>query len=104
MAQTPRVDIIPLESCGLSRPCGLYGVVGGWRQPKSDGRSHRRCRRTLDRRSVKSHGGLLGRNHLRFSPVCEYMCVCSELGRVKRLSQTLHLCFFCVLDDTLELN
>lgn len=33
-----------------------------------------------------------------------YMCVCSELGRVKRLSQTLHLCFFCVLDETLELN
>jgi len=23
---------------------------------------------------------------------------------VKRLSQTLHLCFFCVLEDTLELN
>jgi len=32
------------------------------------------------------------------------MCVCSELGRVKRLSQTLHLCFFCVLDDTFELK
>ena len=32
------------------------------------------------------------------------MCVCSELGRVKRLSQILHLCFFCELDDTLELN
>lgn len=32
------------------------------------------------------------------------MCVCNELGRVKRLSQTLHLCFFCVLDDSLELN
>ena len=50
------------------------------------------------------HGGLLGCDDLRFSPVCEYMCVCSELGRVKRLSQTLHLCFFCVLDDTFELN
>jgi hypothetical protein len=32
------------------------------------------------------------------------MWVCSELGLVNRLSQTLHLCFFCVLDDTLELN
>lgn len=32
------------------------------------------------------------------------MCVWSELGRVKRLSQILHLCFFCELDDTLELN
>ena len=42
--------------------------------------------------------------NIRFSPVWLYMCVWSELGRVKRLSQTLHLCFFCVLDDTLELN
>lgn len=32
------------------------------------------------------------------------MCVCKELGRVKRLSHTLHLCFFCVLHDNLELN
>ena len=32
------------------------------------------------------------------------MCVCRELGLVNRLSQTLHLCFFCVLDDTLELK
>jgi hypothetical protein len=32
------------------------------------------------------------------------MWVWRELGRVNRLSQTLHLCFFCVLDDTLELN
>lgn len=40
----------------------------------------------------------------RFSPVWLYICVCRELGRVKRLSQTLHLCFFCVLLDTLELN
>lgn len=32
------------------------------------------------------------------------MCVCSELGRVKRLSQILHLCFFCELVETLELN
>ena len=104
MAQTPEVDIILLESYGLSRPCELCGVVGGWRQLKSDGRIHRRCRHTLYQRSVKFHGGLLESNHLRFSPVCEYMCVCSELGRVKRLSQTLHLCFFCVLDDTLELN
>jgi len=32
------------------------------------------------------------------------MCVWSELGLVNRLSQTLHLCFFCVLDDTLELK
>ena len=32
------------------------------------------------------------------------MCVCSELGRVKRLSHTLHLCFFCVLLETLELK
>jgi hypothetical protein len=41
---------------------------------------------------------------LRFSPVWLYMCVCSELGRVNRLSQILHLCFFCELDDTFELN
>ena len=32
------------------------------------------------------------------------MCVCSELGRVNLLSQTLHLCFFCELDETFELN
>lgn len=42
--------------------------------------------------------------HLRFSPVWLYICVCNELGRVNRLSQTLHLCFFWVLEDTLELN
>jgi len=41
---------------------------------------------------------------LRFSPVWLYMCVCSELGRVNRLSQILHLCFFWELDETLELN
>jgi len=39
-----------------------------------------------------------------FSPVWLYMCVCSELGRVNRLSQILHLCFFCELEETLELN
>jgi hypothetical protein len=32
------------------------------------------------------------------------MCVCNELGLVNLLSHTLHLCFFCVLDDTFELN
>jgi hypothetical protein len=32
------------------------------------------------------------------------MCVCSELGLVNRLSQTLHLCFFCVPAETLELK
>jgi hypothetical protein len=42
--------------------------------------------------------------NLRFSPVWLYMCVCNELGRVKRLSQILHLCFFCELDETFELN
>ena len=42
--------------------------------------------------------------NLRFSPVWLYICVWRELGRVKRLLQTLHLCFFCVLDETLELN
>lgn len=41
---------------------------------------------------------------LRFSPVWLYMWVCNELGLVKRLSQTLHLCFFCALDETLELK
>lgn len=41
---------------------------------------------------------------LRFSPVWLYMCVCRELGLVNRLSQTLHLCFFWVLEETLELN
>jgi len=39
-----------------------------------------------------------------FSPVWLYMWVCSELGRVNRLSQTLHLCFFWVFDETLELK
>ena len=39
-----------------------------------------------------------------FSPVWLYMCVCSELGRVNRLSQTLHLCFFCVFEDSLDEN
>jgi len=39
-----------------------------------------------------------------FSPVWLYMCVCKELGLVNRLSQTLHLCFFCVLADILEEN
>lgn len=46
----------------------------------------------------------MGTEYLRFSPVWLYMCVCSELGRVNRFSQTLHLCFFWVLDETLELN
>ena len=32
------------------------------------------------------------------------MCVCNELGRVNRLSHTLHLCFFCVLDDIFDEN
>lgn len=32
------------------------------------------------------------------------MWVCSELGLVNLLSQTLHLCFFCVLDVILELK
>jgi len=32
------------------------------------------------------------------------MCVCSELGLVKRLSQILHLCFFCAPGDDFELN
>jgi hypothetical protein len=32
------------------------------------------------------------------------MCVCSDEGRVNRLSHTLHRCFFCGLADTLELN
>lgn len=32
------------------------------------------------------------------------MCVWSELGRVKRLSQTLHLCFFCDDEATLLLK
>jgi hypothetical protein len=41
---------------------------------------------------------------VRFSPVWLYMCVWSELGRVNRLSQILHLCFFWLLDETLELN
>jgi len=46
----------------------------------------------------------IGSCDLRFSPVWLYMWVWSELGRVNRLSQILHLCFFCELDETLELN
>lgn len=42
--------------------------------------------------------------NLRFSPVWLYMWVCSDDGRVNRLSHTLHLCFFCVLDGIFELN
>lgn len=42
--------------------------------------------------------------NLRFSPVWLYICVWSEDGRVNRLSQTLHLCFFWVLEGILELN
>lgn len=42
--------------------------------------------------------------NLRFSPVWLYMCVCKEEGRVNRLSQILHLCFFCVFEGILELN
>src|ERR1700743_3856718 len=38
------------------------------------------------------------------SPVWPYMCVCKELGRAKRLSQALHLCFFCALADILDEN
>jgi hypothetical protein len=49
----------------------------------------------VDRRTFK---------YLRFSPVWLYMWVCSELGLVNLLSQTLHLCFFCVLDEILEEN
>ena len=51
-----------------------------------------------------AEGKSRGKGNSRFSPVWLYMCVCRELGRVKRLSQTLHLCFFWVPDTILELK
>lgn len=57
--------------------------------------------KTVSRREISSY---VTKESLRFSPVWLYMWVWSELGRVKRLSQTLHLCFFEVLVETLELK
>ena len=85
------------------RPCGPCGAFAGSRQPRSGGHNHQRRRRTLEHISFASIVKVKCQN-IRFSPVWLYMCVCSELGRVNRLSQILHLCFFCEEEETFELN
>ncbi len=89
------------RTCG--RPCGPYGAAEGSTQPRSCARIRGLRKRMLRKMSVRRPVGEVARDS-RFSPVWLYMWVCSELGRVNLLSQTLHLCFFCVFDDTLELK
>ena len=84
------------------RPCEPCDVCANLIQLKSGVHSPRLHSRMLSYVSVGL--GNASSCNLRFSPVWLYICVCKELGRVNRLSQTLHLCFFCVLDETLELN
>lgn len=82
------------RSRGPSRPCGpSYGGASS-RQQRSAARSLQHHTRMLKGELEKWGFWCLLRENLRFSPVWLYMCVCKEEGRVKRLSQTLHLCFF----------
>lgn len=85
----------------IARSCELFDVVEDWRQRKNVGHNHQPHTHRLP---IISNRSTLDVTDLRFSPVWLYIWVCRELGRVKRLSHTLHLCFFCVLDDILELN
>lgn len=82
-------------------PCG---AVSDLTRPKNDDHSPQLRRRMLY--EIISDWSRKYQNwaNSRFSPVWLYICVCSELGLVKRLSQILHLCFFCELEDILELN
>lgn len=84
------------------RSCGLCDASSGSRRQRSGGRNPQLRMQTL--LSVSRVLWQFEWFDIRFSPVWLYMCVWSELGRVKRLSQILHLCFFCELDETLELN
>ena len=103
----------PCSPCpGLDHPslCALSGADEDWRRRKTGVRILKPYMRMLMRhgrqyyvRSYSRHARGF-RPNSRFSPVWLYIWVCSELGRVNRLSHTLHLCFFCALDDTLELN
>jgi len=87
------------------RPCVLYGGGAGLRLRRNGGRSHLRHRRMLQIALVECKRAVSKNiRDVRFSPVWLYMCVWSELGRVNRLSQILHLCFFWLLEETLELN
>lgn len=102
MSQTPMILLVSLY-LAIDHTCVPYDDVGGSKQLKNVGHSLRLHMHMLNTWSA----GYQERDHradLRFSPVWLYMCVCNELGRVKRLSQILHLCFFCVLDEILELN
>ena len=102
MSQTPMILLVSLY-LAIDHTCVPCDDVGGSRQLRNAGHSlrlHMHMLNTLvSSLQQKDH-----RADLRFSPVWLYMCVCNELGRVKRLSQILHLCFFCVLDEILELN
>jgi hypothetical protein len=79
-----------------------FGGVGDWKQQRNVDHILQPHKQKLH--FVSKLGMFGGERNIRFSPVWLYIWVCKELGRVNRLSQTLHLCFFCVLDETLELN
>lgn len=100
-----RFTRLPRQTLRPFRPCGPSCVGEGWKQRRSVGRTlphHRRMLKSFVS-TVDARKGLVNRN-LRFSPVWLYIWVCKDEGRVKRLSHTLHLCFFWVLDGIFELN
>lgn len=102
MSQTPMILLASLY-LAIDHTCVPCDDVGGSKQLKNAGHSLRLHTHMLSSWSAVSPQRD-DRTHLRFSPVWLYMCVCNELGRVKRLSQILHLCFFWVLAEILELN
>jgi hypothetical protein len=87
-----------------SRPCGPSCVGADLTQRRSAARSLQHHTRKLLYVSIQYWKCENQGKHSRFSPVWLYICVCNEDGRVKRLSHTLHLCFFWVLEGILELN
>ena len=104
-----RLSRTPQESPGRTsdRLCEPCDVVADWTRRKSDARSPQLRMHTLKsciRAIPTSFGPKKKKPDSRFSPVWLYIWVWRELGRVNRLSQTLHLCFFCVLGAALELN
>lgn len=52
---------------------------------------NKNCQYTMN---IREWNNKMNVSNSRFSPVWLYMCVCNELGRVNRLSHTLHRCFF----------
>lgn len=102
MSQTPKILLVSLYRA-IDHTCVPCDDVGDSKQPRNAGHSLRLHTHMLNGWSAVNQQRD-NRTVLRFSPVWLYMCVCNELGRVKRLSQILHLCFFCVLEEILELN